>query len=462
MTITQRLWLLMLLATLSPVALFYACVSMPGPAAEYALAAAVLAALCSALFFSGKLQSGLVIPAVKVTTLVRSFSTGKSGLDSLLQKEGWPESQQLISAVNRLMLELNAYRAFHLNQVVEERAKAQALLETIPDGVLLVDDNGRLICSNRRALELLRIPALEPDVVLPGSVGGSEFAAALGRVDASEEAYISVDVAVAADGEEAGAARSYRILSRQFFLATFKRPGRVLIIRDVTIEKEIESARETFFHMITHDMRAPICSIQGYAQLMEKHLPPHPVTGKYLQAILHSSVRLKGMVEDILNTIKLERGEMVLAAQPVDAGELCARVFELHEPLAARRSIKFTAGVAAGGIVFGGDPVLLERVIINLVGNALKFTPSGGIVSLSCSRLPGEVVFQVEDNGPGIPAERQKEVFEKHRQLEEHRHMGFGLGLAMCRMAVELHGGRIWVESEAGRGSRFRFSIPAA
>jgi two-component system phosphate regulon sensor histidine kinase PhoR len=427
----------------------------------YALLFAVAAAVLSALYGARVLMEGIARPMAKMSDGVKCFIAGDYKLASVMPREGWPEAGSLISVLNRLMLELSAYRAFHLNQVVEERAKAQALIDTISDGILLVDDRGQLICCNQYALKLFGIPKLEQNIILPGSLRQKSFSAALCEIMASEETYLKAEVDVPGPDEDYSVCRSFRVTSRRFLLATLKRPGRVIVVRDVTVEKEIESARETFFHMITHDMRAPLCSIQGYAQLLAKTLPASSAAAeKCLQPILRSARRLNGMIEDILNTIKLERGDMKLRNDIVDAGILCAAVFEVHEPLAARKGIELSVLPSQEKMAFSGDNALLERVLSNLVGNALKFTSPGGRVRLSCRVAAGEAVFTVEDTGPGIPKEKQAEIFEKYTQLEEHRHMGFGLGLAMCKMALEIHKGRIWVESEEGKGSRFIFSIP--
>jgi signal transduction histidine kinase len=380
-------------------------------------------------------------------------------MEAPLPKQGWPEAKDLISAVNRVLLELNAYRSFHINQLVEERAKAEALLETITDGVLLTDDRGRLIHSNRCALELLGI-ADNKDIVLPAAAGHEEFRAALSSLMVSGELSAWADVSLCGEGEDGAPARSFRLVSRQFPLATLKRPGRVIMIRDVTVERTIESARETFFHMITHDMRAPICSIQGYTELLWKQAGMPPGSEKCLAAIMRSSERLKGMVEDILNIVKMERGEMMLDPVDMDGGELCRRMLELHQPLAERRNISLSVVPLEAKVVFRGDASLLERVAANLLGNALKFTPAGGAVTLSCRARGGDAFFTVEDSGPGVPEAMREEIFRKHCQLEEHKHMGFGLGLAMCKLAVELHGGRIWVVPGPEKGAVFTFSIP--
>ncbi|MEK7722553.1 MAG: HAMP domain-containing sensor histidine kinase, partial [Elusimicrobiota bacterium] len=213
------------------------------------------------------------------------------------------------------------------------------------------------------------------------------------------------------------------------------------------------------FHMITHDMRAPLSTLHGYTELLIKKIPASPATDRFLASMLYSSRRLRGMIDDILNTTKLERGNMTLQLDSIDAGAIITRVRENHEPVAGPKNIKLSVALPPAKIWVTADPGLLERVISNLAGNSLKFTPGGGAIILSTWETPEEVFFAVEDTGPGIPENKRKEIFEKYSQLEEHKNMGFGLGLAMCKMTVELHKGRIWVESEVGKGSKFIFTI---
>ena len=383
-------------------------------------------------------------------------------LDSVIPAEGWPEIKTLVGVLNRLMLELQAYRAFQLNQIVEEKGKAQALIDTISDGVLLIDDRGSLIYCNNTALKLLGIPKISPEVAVPRSVKNEAFFNALTEMLAKKEKYLKIEVDAPLVNETSTVTKSFRVISNQFLLATLKRPGRVIIIRDITSEKEIEKAKEDFFHMITHDMRAPLSTLQGYTELLMKKIGPSPATDKYLQSMLYSSRRLRGMIDDILNVTKLERGTMTLQLDNVDAEVLITRIKDNHEPVAGPKNIKLTVLPLPSKILVTADPILLERVITNLMGNSLKFTPSGGSITLSAWEDAKQVFFAVEDTGPGIPEAKRKEIFEKYGQMEEHKSQGFGLGLAMCQLTVQLHKGDIWVESEVGKGSKFIFTVSKA
>jgi two-component system phosphate regulon sensor histidine kinase PhoR len=411
-----------------------------------------------AMFVVFMVSDRIIKPLNNMVSGVKQFLKTQH-LDEVIPAHGWPELKTLIGVLNRLMLELQAYRAFQLNQIVEEKGKAQALIDTISDGVLLIDDRGTLIYCNNTALKLLDIPKISPDVSVPRSVKNEAFFKSLTEMLAQKEKYLKVEMEAPLSNETSTVTKSFRIISNQFLLATLKRPGRVIIIRDVTSEKEIEKAKEDFFHMITHDMRAPLSTLQGYTELLMKKIGPSPATDKYLQSMLYSSRRLRGMIDDILNTTKLERGTMTLQLDNVDVEALITRIKENHEPVAGPKNIKLAVKPPASRIHVTADPILLERVITNLMGNSLKFTPGGGSITLSAWEDPDKVFFAVEDTGPGIPENKRKEIFEKYSQMEEHKSQGFGLGLAMCQMTVQLHKGDIWVESEVGKGSKFIFTV---
>jgi signal transduction histidine kinase len=459
MSLKARLFLLALAACAVTLAVFWAALLAGGRDWQAALAAG-LAGCAASAGLAALAGSRLAAPLQAAADSVKKFIAADYRLEAPLPKAGWPEAARTVSGLNRLMLELSAYRGFRLDQVLEERAKAEAMIETIADGVLLADDAGRIICANKLALSELGISkgSSEP---LPGTISNQAFLPAIAASMKSEEDLLTQPVEVPS-GTAPGESKSFLVVSSRFIRATMRRAGRVIVIRDVSLEKEIEKTKETFFQMITHDMRAPLASIIGYAQMLQRSLKGAPEGERCLESITRAAARLTGMISDILDVTRLERGDMRLQPAPVVPRDLIARVCETHAPVAKRRGVRLSAAGAADVAAFTGDPGLLERVLSNLTGNALKFTPAGGSITLSCRPGSGENVFCVEDTGPGIPADKQSMIFGKYAQMEEHRDFGFGLGLAICKMAVELHGGRIWVESEPGKGSRFIFSVPGA
>ncbi|MFA6434621.1 MAG: ATP-binding protein [Elusimicrobiales bacterium] len=460
MKLTTRCFLIMMAITvlpLSSVAVWHFRQHNSIAVCALLAAAIVIVPLCMLLLISNR----IIRPINNMVTGVKRFLKEDHHLAAVIPQEGWPEIRTLTGALNRLMLELQAYRAFHLNQVVEEKNKAQALIDTITDGVILSDDRGGVIYANQTALRLLGIAKIAAGVSLPRSITNESFFREFSAIMGSQEKLIRSEILVplAAEPGAEPVMRHYRVVANQFQLATLKRPGRVVTLRDITSEKELEKAKEDFFHMITHDMRAPLSTIQGYIEILTGQVSRSSDTDRYFKNMLYSTRRLKGMIDDILNTTKLQRGTMMLALETLSANDLINRIIENNELVATAKHIRMAAALPPENLQFRGDAALLERVLTNLTGNSLKFTPTGGTITLGAAQDAANTTFWVQDTGPGIPEGKCAAIFDKYSQLEEHKSQGFGLGLAMCKMTVELHGGRIWVESEAGKGSKFAFTV---
>ncbi|MEA3428223.1 MAG: PAS domain-containing protein, partial [Thermodesulfobacteriota bacterium] len=187
---------MMLTVALLPIIIFLLCFSVFKIGYVFSIAITGILAAFTAFFAARIIFKGVGHPVSVMSDAVKSFRESEYKLDAPLPKEGWKEANVLISALNRLMLELSAYRSFQLNQVVEERAKAQALIETISDAILLVDDRGRLLHSNKLALRILKISREDQDIVLPASVGEEGFHPVLKNILVSSENYLKTDVSV--------------------------------------------------------------------------------------------------------------------------------------------------------------------------------------------------------------------------------------------------------------------------
>jgi len=181
-----------------------------------------------------------------------------------------------------------------------------------------------------------------------------------------------------------------------------------------------------------------------------------------LEAISRATLSLRQLVSDILDTARLEAGQTVLKPAPLDIASLLERLRAAAAPSAQAWKLALRLSGSPPAQAVSCDPELTLRVLLNLVGNAVKFTPEGGTISVSAlPREGGEYEFAVSDTGPGIPPDKLGEVFEKFKQLSGDRpRSGYGLGLNICKRIVELHGGRIWAESEPGAGARFVFRLP--
>jgi signal transduction histidine kinase len=228
--------------------------------------------------------------------------------------------------------------------------------------------------------------------------------------------------------------------------------------------RELEGLRDSLTHMIVHDMRTPLTAIRGSLQLLEMGLGAAIQEEQKADLTLayQGSTRLLAMINDLLDVSRLEAGQMPLSLADDDLVRVAGAAIDPLAPLAASRKVKLVAPEAPP-LRLKLDAEIVQRVLTNLLGNALKFAPRGEEVRVGVSRADGGARVAVADDGPGIPKELQGKLFQKFGQAEvqkEHRMHSTGLGLAFCKLAVEAHGGRIGLESEAGKGSVFWFELP--
>ena len=227
--------------------------------------------------------------------------------------------------------------------------------------------------------------------------------------------------------------------------------------------RRLEELRDNLVHMIVHDLRSPLTGISGFLDLalaLEKETLTKDGL-EYLQTAKRSTTAVIDMVSAVLDVSKMEAGEMKLHLVECDLVRMAADLMSGMQSLKEGREMILDAPPAPVTVVADGDLVL--RVIQNLLGNALKFTPSDGWIRLGIEPDENRVCVRVRDNGPGIPAEYRERIFEKFGQVEARANgqkFSTGLGLTFCKLAVEAHGGSIGVESEIGKGSTFWFMLP--
>jgi DNA-binding response OmpR family regulator/two-component sensor histidine kinase len=223
-----------------------------------------------------------------------------------------------------------------------------------------------------------------------------------------------------------------------------------------------------FFANVSHEFRTPLSLILGPVEdVRDGRAGPLPdLARQRLGSVLANGRRLAQLVEQLLDVARLESGTLTLQTEVADRVPLLRRITESFASLAERRGIAFRVSCPVGGLRVRFDPDKMEKVIGNLLGNALKFTPAGGSVELRAQdERDGWAVVEVEDTGPGIPAEHQARIFDRFYQVDDssrRMHEGAGIGLALARELVDLHGGKIGVRSSEGSGSTFIVRLPLA
>jgi signal transduction histidine kinase len=224
-------------------------------------------------------------------------------------------------------------------------------------------------------------------------------------------------------------------------------------------------ARDDVLAVVSHDLGNPLSAIRIGTSLLLRGLSPEEKGSggwQHLDSIRQSAAQMERLIKDLIDVKRLEAGQVDLEREPQRVASLIAEACEMFTGIAAERRIDFQTALQSDNGAVDADRQRALQVLSNLLGNAFKFTPAGGTVRLTVTSANHEIEFAVTDTGPGILPEHVKQVFERFWQASRRRQEGIGLGLAIARSIVHAHGGRIWVESEAGRGSTFRFTLPAA
>ena len=230
--------------------------------------------------------------------------------------------------------------------------------------------------------------------------------------------------------------------------------------------RELEAAsrhKSEFLANMSHELRTPLNSIIGFSQVLQEKIfgDVNEKQDEYLADILSSGNHLLALINDVLDLSKVEAGQMELEPVPFSLRETLERGVVMMRERASRNGVALTLEQAADVDIVRGDERRVRQVVFNLLSNAVKFTPAGGKVVVGSRRVGNEAEISVQDTGPGIARADHARVFHEFQQTElGEQHEGTGLGLALSKRLVELHGGRIWLESELGHGSRFAFTLP--
>jgi signal transduction histidine kinase len=289
-----------------------------------------------------------------------------------------------------------------------------------------------------------------------------EETAAAGRV------FIRELPLAAAGSASDGQPRTFQALAAPLYRATEAGEqvgGVVVVLRDITAQKELERMKSNFLSVVSHELKTPLHSIKGFVDiiLMGKTGPVTDLQRDFLGTVQEQTGHLQRLIEDLLEFSRLESGQVRLRPTPLPPAELAVIVVDKLAPLAQKKGLTLTANLPQNLPEIEADPMRLEQVLTNLVENAIKFTPEGGRVQV-CGWDRGEAVeIAVIDSGIGVPAEERERIFERFYQVDSsarRRYKGTGLGLTICRHIVTQHGGHIWVEDAEGGGSAFHLVIP--
>lgn len=363
---------------------------------------------------------------------------------------------------------INERLALKMREVLREKEKSHAVLASVADGVYVVDNAGEIVLWNKSA-EI--ITGFEEDEML-----GRECFTASSVTD-GDEAQCTSMCGTAASMEEGAASVGYEVLAcrkdgDKIWLSVSAAPireagevvGIVHVFRDISEYKQIDRMKSDFVATVSHELRTPLTSILGFSKTLLRSDTNFPDASResFLLEIVREGERLARLIEDVLSVSRIEAGSLRLDLKPVEAAPAVQHVVTNVSRLTSIHN--FVINVPDGMRQVQADPDKLHQVLLNLIVNAIKYSPDGGPIIVSAEDGDEVILFSVSDEGVGISPEHIPHVFERFYRAARPRGgvAGTGLGLYVSKSLVEEMGGRIWAESTVGEGSRFFFELPVA
>jgi two-component system, OmpR family, phosphate regulon sensor histidine kinase PhoR len=404
---------------------------------------AVLALLVGTLFafIAGR---SIARPLTAITAAARAIAAGSP---PRFPRSGVPDVDALVQALRQMHGQLTD----RFDELRREQAESAALVSSMVEGVIAADGRGHIVTANPAARRLLGYEPAEP---LPDL-------AELFRVKAAREVVDAVLLG------ETVRDRQVEMDGRSLLLNARPLPagGAVLVIHDVTEVRRLEAIRRDFVANVSHELKTPLTSISGYAETLLSDTPSRETTRQFLTTILGNARRMQRLVDDLLDLSRIESGRWQPARTELD---IPAVARESWAALAARPEIArvtFDLDATPEAEHLTADLDAVRQVLTNLFDNSLRYTPAGGRITCRARREDGGVALSVRDTGSGIAHEHLARIFERFYRADTSRSReegGTGLGLAIVKHLVEAHGGRVYAESERGRGTTVTCWFPDA
>jgi PAS domain S-box-containing protein len=359
--------------------------------------------------------------------------------------------------------EATAQLADRVRELQQSQGRLNAVIDSMQDGLIVYDSDRRVLRANAFMLSLFGLPA--------SGVSGlsAEEVARLTGEPPLDEVQVSPASGAASDSVlfELDGARKH-FIRRMISPVMHGGPhanGLVVVYQDITDQKEVEQLKDDFLSIASQELKTPLTSIMGYAQLLSRRLggDKRQAGGDDIIDVIQAQCRrMKRLVEDLLDVSRIERGTLQSAQASIDVDALIRGLADKFDTTNPKH--RFQLELPNRPVRVWGDPDRLEQVLDNLLSNAVKYSPDGGTVSITLQLVEDQVKVAVRDSGIGIPPQQQTRIFSRFYQAESvvrsRRFGGMGLGLFICKSIVDEMGGSIGVESTVGQGSTFHFELP--
>jgi len=438
----------------------YARVAVPVEdvrAERAALSSAVLwgagLALIAGAVASAFLAASVRRPLREMSAFVGTIARGEAA--ARLPARSMGELSGLTEAINSMADQL----AERIDRIVRDQSEIRAILGAMVEGVLAIDAQQRVVLLNEAAAEVL---GASPEAARGKPVWEvtrlPEITELLARcLRTGQPAFLEARLA----GEPRD--RVLRLAASPLADA-HGTCGSVLVLHDLTEVRRLEAVRRDFVVNVSHELKTPLTAMRGFldAVLDDERLDP-AVRQRFLARAREATERMIAIVGDLLTLARVEAEAGLLRLAPLDVRELCAEARDDATDAAALRSVQLQLDVPGEPVPVAGDREALVGAVDNLLDNAIKYSPAGGLVRLAVRREGGEAVIEVADRGPGIAPHETDRVWERFYRVDKSRSRelgGTGLGLSIVRNVAQAHGGRVSLDSELGRGSIFRIHLP--
>jgi NtrC-family two-component system sensor histidine kinase KinB len=421
------------------------------------------AAIIIGLGFSIILSNLLVRPVRQMKEATQKISEGNYDIDFSVSSSD--ELGGLAAEFNAMVKRLREYRALNINQIMAEKRKSDAIIRSIDDGIVVVDNEFRVTDMNPTAAKALSIESghIQNKHFLEVVKNQMLFNHVKQSVETGQPSSIEAQKTIFTV-EQGEKQRHY-----QFSITPVRgKPdsllGVVLLLRDVTRLAELDRLKSEFVMTASHELRTPLTSIgMSIKLLLERTMEKLNEKDRQLLLAAHEDLeRLKTLVRNLLDLSKIEGGKMEMEFEKISLQRLCQNIAGILENQTAEKRVHLTVEVPQNLPDVKADANKITWVLTNLITNALRYTESGGSIRLSAAHHGPYVHVSLIDNGPGIPLEDQSKIFDKFVQIKSDKALGgSGLGLAICKEIIRAHGGTIWVDSIPGEGSTFTFTLQA-
>jgi two-component system phosphate regulon sensor histidine kinase PhoR len=349
----------------------------------------------------------------------------------------------------------------NINALRSEKEKLDSILRCMVEGLVVIDPKGKILLINEQAKTMFGVTEEQirdgSFVEISRSPAMRTILREMSEFDFAKNTYskrVSVE-----DG------RWFRVNAVSLKNGTERSNGSILVFHDITEIQRLETVRSDFVANVSHELRTPLTAIRGYVETLLQHPPSDPAdANQFLTIIDRHSERLSRLTEDLLVLSELESGTRKMTFKPVEAGQLVQRVLEVFWDRAAKRKVSLSYSLSSGLPSILGDYDRLQQLFINLVDNAVKFTPAGGSVTINaCAQADAGVEIAVVDTGAGIAEKDLPRLTERFYRVDKARSRelgGTGLGLAIVKHIVLAHGGELKIESAINKGTTVRVLLP--